>query len=258
MIEMLEKLKRDFNAHIGFREKRPGVLQVIAPLFHEDGDMIDIFLDLPKESGGKLRLSDHGITLMRLSYGYDVDTPNKRKILYRILSENGVSEDRGRLYMDVEPESLYPAILQFAQTIAKVGNMQAFKREVVQSLFYEMVEEFITTSLTYYQPESHYLPIPERDDLEVDWRFHNRSRQIFLYAVKDNAKARLAALSCLEFQKREIPFKSVVVHEDFENGLSKKDQARITNAADKQFTSLPEFTSNGEAFFRREMTELVV
>jgi hypothetical protein len=52
MIESLERLKRDFNAHIGFREKRPGVVQVIAPLFHEDGDMIDIFLDLPKVSGG--------------------------------------------------------------------------------------------------------------------------------------------------------------------------------------------------------------
>ena len=258
MIETLEKLKRDFNAHIGFREKRPGVMQIVAPLYHEDGDMIDIFLDLPKESGGKIRINDHAITLMRLSYVYDIDTPNKRKILSRILSENGVTEDGGRLYMDIEPERLYPAILQFAQTVAKVGNMQAFKREVVRSLFYEMVEEFITTSLTQYQPENHFVPIPERDDLEVDWRFHGPSRQIFLYAVKDNSKSRLAALSCLEFQKREIQFKSVVVHEDFENGLSKKDQTRITNAADKQFTSLAEFTANGDAFFRREMSELIV
>jgi hypothetical protein len=258
MIESLERLKRDFNAHIGFREKRPGVVQVIAPLFHEDGDMIDIFLDLPKVSGGSIRISDHGLTLMRLSYVYDVDTPNKRKILSRILSENGVSEGNGRLYMDTDSERLYPALLQFAQTVAKVGNMQAFRREVVQSLFYEMVEEFINTTLTQYHPERNYLPIPDRDDLEVDWRFHVRSRQIFLYAVKDNPKSRLAALSCLEFQKREITFKSVVVHEDFENGLSKKDQTRITNAADKQFTSLNEFTANGEAYFRREMTDLIV
>jgi len=98
--------------------------------------------------------------------------------------------------------------------------------------------------------------MPERDDLEVDWRFHRGARQIFLYAVKDNSKSRLAALSCLEFQKGEIPFKSVVVHEDFENGLSKKDQTRITNAADKQFTSLDEFMANGEGFFRREMSDL--
>ncbi len=257
MINILENLKRDFNAHIGFREKRPGVVQIVAPLFHEDGDMIDIFLDMPELSGGKIRVNDHGMTLMRLSYAYEVDTPNKRKILSRILAENGVTEDRGRLYMDSEPERIYPAILQFAQTVAKVGNMQVFKREVIQSLFYEMVEEFITTSLAQYQSERHYLPIPERDDLEVDWRFHSPSRQIFLYALKDNSKARLAALSCLEFQKRPVPFTSVVVHEDFESGLSKKDQTRITNAADKQFTSLAEFTANGVPYFRREMNDVV-
>ncbi len=63
---------------------------------------------------------------------------------------------------------------------------------------------------------------------------------------------RLATLSCLEFQKREIAFRSVVVHEDFESGLSRKDQTRITSAADKQFTSLADFQSNAEHYFSRE------
>ncbi len=38
------------------------------------------------------------------------------------------------------------------------------------------------------------------------------------------------------------------------NGLSKKDQARITNAADKQFTSLGDFLKHGEEYFSREIT----
>ena len=38
---VLDALIREFNGHVAFRERRPGVLQVLAPLFHEDGDMVD-------------------------------------------------------------------------------------------------------------------------------------------------------------------------------------------------------------------------
>lgn len=41
----VELLREQFNSHVAVREKRPGVLQLVAPLFHEDGDMMDIFLD---------------------------------------------------------------------------------------------------------------------------------------------------------------------------------------------------------------------
>jgi hypothetical protein len=252
-MEPLESLKADFNSHVSFRERRPGIVQVLAPLFHEDGDMIDLFLDLPSSGNAPIRISDHGLTLMRLSYSYDIDTPTKRRVLDRILSENGVTEDRGRFYIDTAPEHLYPALLQFAQTVAKVSNMQAFKREVVHSLFYETLGDFVQSTLLRYRPSDCYLPLADRADLEVDWRFDVQPRDIFLYGVKDNLKARLAALTCLEFQIRNVPFRSVVVHEDFENGLSKKDQARITNAADKQFTSLGDFISNAELYFVREV-----
>jgi Domain of unknown function DUF1828 len=252
-MDIFEDLKAEFNRHVAFREKRPGVTQVLAPLFHEDGDMIDIFLDVPKEATAPIRICDHGLTLMRLSYSYDIDTPTKQKIFNRILAENGISEDRGRLYLETTREALYPSLLQFAQTIAKVSNMQAFKREVVQNLFYEMLGDFITATLNRYKPHANYLPIADRDDLEVDWQFDVRPRPIFLYGVKDNAKARLAALSCLEFQRRQIGFRSVVVHEDFESGLSRKDQTRITSAADKQFTSLDDFKANAEQYFSREV-----
>lgn len=252
-MSILETLKLEFNGHVAFREKRPGIVQLVAPLFHEDGDMVDIFLDLPSSPEAPIRISDHGMSLMRLSYSYEIDTPSKQKILSRILSENGVCEDRGRLYIETTPEHLYPTLLQFAQTIAKVSSMQAFKREVIYSLFYETLDDFVANTLQRFHPHSHYLPIPARDDLEVDWMLDLRPRNIFLYGVRDGAKARLAVLACLEFQKRNISFRSVIVHDDFENGLSKKDQARITNTADKQFTSLTDFQQNAEAYFSREL-----
>ena len=254
-MEIEEILKAEFDRHITFRKRRPGTLQVVAPLYHEDGDMVDVFFDLPKTKDGPIRISDHGMTLMRLSYSYEIDTPTKRKILSRVLSENGVQESHGRLYLDALPEHIYPSLLQFAQTIAKVSNMQVFKREVVQSLFYETLDDFIVSSLASYRPQQNYQPLLERDDLDVDWRFPISTRDIYLYGVKDASKARLVGLTCLEFLKAGVSFRSVIIHEDFENEMSKKDQRRITNIADKQFASLPDFLTGAERYFAREVAE---
>ena len=125
----MELLKQQFNGHVAFRERRPGVFQVLAPLCHEDGDMVDIFIDEPRNGSNRVRISDHGMTLMRLTYTYDLDTENKLRIFDRSLAENRIAEQDGRLFIEAEPEGLYPAILQFAQTVAKVSSMQFFRRE---------------------------------------------------------------------------------------------------------------------------------
>ncbi|MBI1815341.1 MAG: DUF1828 domain-containing protein [Deltaproteobacteria bacterium] len=247
----LDLLKEQFNHHVAFRERRPGVLQLLAPLYHEDGDMMEIFLEPKNGTQERVRICDHGMTLMRLSYAFDLDTPNKERIFQKILAENHVAEENGNLFVETKPESLYPAVLQFAQTVAKVSNMQLYKREVIQSLFYELLAEFIEESLVKYRPRPGALPIPSRDDLEVDFEFDIKPRPIYLFAVRDTAKARLAAISCLEFQRAKLPFKSFVVHEDFE-ALTKKDRSRITSAGDKQFVSLDDFKKNAEQVLERE------
>lgn len=245
----LDLLRAQFNNRIDLRPKRPGVLQLIAPLFHEDGDMIDIFLE--EIGNGNIRVCDHGMTLMRLSYSFDLDTPNKERIFNKILSENRINESNGNLYIDTKPEALYPAILQFAQTVAKVSNMRLYRREVIQSLFYEMLQEFIEDKLVEYNPKPNVLPITERDELEVDYQFNLKTRPIYLFGIKDAAKARLATISCLEFQKAKLNFIGFAVHENFDS-LSRKDRNRITSAIDKQFVSLDDFKQNSEQVLKRE------
>jgi hypothetical protein len=247
----LDLLKEQFNHHVLFREKRPGVMQLVAPLYHEDGDMMDIFLEPTNGGNEKVRICDHGMTLMRLSYSFDLDTPNKERIFQRILVENRVNEENGNLFTEANPESLYPTILQFAQVVSKVSNMELYRREVIHSLFYELLQEFIEQSLGRYHPHAHSFHIPERDDLEVDFQFDIKPRPVYLFGVRDTSKARLTTISCLEFQRAKIPFKSFAVHEEFED-LGAKDRRRITSAADKQFVSLDDFKSNAEQVFERE------
>lgn len=249
-MDYLDILKAQFNNKVAFKEKRPGVLQLFAPLYHEDGDMIDIFLE-SKKGNGNIRICDHGMTIMRLSYSFELDTPNKERIFNKILSENSVSEDNGNLYIEAKTESLYPSVLQFAQTIAKVSNMRLYRREVIQSLFYEILEEIIEEKLKTYNPKPKVCPLPERDDLEVDFRFDIKPHPVYLFGVKDTAKARLATICCLEFQRAHQKFKGFVVHEDFDS-LSKNDRNRITSATDKQFVSLDDFRKNAERVFERE------
>ena len=246
--QILEGLKKDFNNRIGFRDRGTEHLQLIAPFYHEDGDMYDLFIE---EEGGEYRVCDLGHTLMRLSYSYDLDTPKKEEILFRILNENGVENDNGNLFILSGTSGLYAAVLRFTQVVAKVTNMSLFKREVVRNLFYDDLAEFIQGTLSSYNPVKSFLPLPDRDDLEVDVCFSLGRKPLYLFGVKDGAKARLVTICCLEYIRNNIPFRSLVVHEDFDD-LSAKDRKIITNVVDKQFTNLGDFRAGAERYLARE------
>jgi hypothetical protein len=231
-------------------EKRPGVMQIAMPYYHEDGDAIEIFIEQSPEPGN-FRLSDYAQTLMRLSYSYEIDSPNKERILARILSESHVKEDNGIIYLDAPSDKLYSCILQFAQAVSRVGAMRNYRRDVINNLFYEQLEHFIGAELQQYNPRRGVQPLPGRDDLEVDFSFQPNGRPVYLFAVKDSPKARLSALSCLEFQRAGLNFTSAVVYDDFEH-FNKKDRSRLTSASDKQFINLQDFVEHMPQFLERE------
>lgn len=248
MNDILDYIKSSFNNRINIREKRPGIYQLIMPLYHEDGDMIDIFIENKK---GEYYLCDYGLTLMRLSYSYEIDTPNKESIFQKILSENKLEEIDGNIRYKTKKETLYSDIMHVSQAFMKIGSMRYFKREVVESLFYEMLNDVITKDLSDYMPKKNVLPIQDRDDLEADFEIRPNGHPVYLFGVKDAAKARLATICCLEYQNANIKFRSIIVHEDFDK-LPKKDRTRLTNSCDKQFTSLEDFRNRARTFLDRE------
>lgn len=48
-------------------ERRPGNYQLIIPICHEDGDMVDVYLQDSPKGTDYARICDFGMTLMRLS-----------------------------------------------------------------------------------------------------------------------------------------------------------------------------------------------
>jgi len=246
----LEIVKSEFNNKVSFTQKRPGIFQLISPLFHEDGDMVDIFLtEIEKD---KIRISDYGMTIMKLSYTYDLNTENKMKIFNQIVCENKISTNNGNLFIDTKINNLFSSIMHFSQVIAKVSNMSYFKREMIRSLFYEMLDEYIYEKYEpIYKVKRKIFPLAEREDLEVDFSFENGKRPIYLFGVKDVTKARLVTISNLEFLLNNLAFKSFIVYEDI-NNINSKDRNRLLSASDKQFPNFEDFKYNGENFLKRE------
>lgn len=249
MEKILKQIEQEFNNRICVKQKRPGIFQLNIPIYHEDGDMIDLFIT--SKDNNEYTLCDYGLTLQRLAYTYDIDTENKEAILQKIILENELYEEDGNICLKTKKDTLYTDIMHITQAYAKIGSMRYFKREVIENLFYEILDEFVITELQDFNPKVKVLPISNRDDLEADYSFSPNGHPIYLFGVKDVARARLATISCLEYQKANLNFRGWVVNEDFEK-LPKKDRSRLTNTCDKQFTSLEDFKASAKLFLERE------
>lgn len=249
MYKIVEILNKDFNGKVSIKRKRPDIYQIMLPIYHEDGDMIDLFIQSIGDN--KFVLSDFGLTLQRLAYSYDIDTPNKEIILQKIISENKLSEQDGKIFLHTNFENLYYDILHITQSYSKIGSMRYFKRGVIENLFFEILDEFIFTELQEFKPQKNVLPIPHREDLEADYSFQPNGKPVYLFGVRDVSKARLATLNYQAYLLENIKYHGWVVTENFE-ALPRKDKLRLTNICDKQFTSLDEFKINSKSFLEKE------
>ena len=128
MTSLLQKIRasigHDMSGVLNFYERRPGIHQVIIPIFHEDGDMVDIYVHDSRKGEGYVRICDFGMTLMRLSYTFDVSTPARERILESVLINNGVKRGDDGLYLDAPIGIVYQSMLQFAGCVQKVCNMR--------------------------------------------------------------------------------------------------------------------------------------
>ena len=222
-----------------FYERRPGAYQLIIPIFHEDGDMLDIYLQDSPLGEGYVRICDYGLTLMRLSYTYDINTDARQRIFDSILINNGISNDDGNLYLDTTSDRLNEAILQFAGCVHKVCNMRYWGREIVRSAFYDDLAEYITGDLSMFEPKQDVAPIPDYP-VSVDWSLSHQVRNFYVFGVRGNEKAKHVAIALLEFKKAQLLYISLVVHEDFE-GLGRRERTYLTSNADIQYPALDDF-----------------
>jgi len=244
---MQEALKGYFGKYAGLEQVGAGVYRLYAPFFHEDGDMYSIYLEI---NGDGIVIRDYGNTLMRVSYTFDLNTQNKRATVDRIVSSNMGEINDGELLMHATVDRLPESVFQFSQIISKVSNIEILGRETVRSMFYEYLGSFISDRLTRFKAKRSVCPTTD-PELVVDYAI-DAKEPLYLFGVKDDTKAAKVVISCLSFQKRKIPFRSVIIHENFDS-LSRFNRNQITNVGDKQFTSLEDFQREGEDYLVRAL-----
>ena len=225
-------------------ERETGDCQLVVPILHEDGDMVDIYLDDSPLGDGHVRLCDFGMALMRLSYTFDVSTRTREDIFESILINNRVGNHEGNLYLDIPIGQLYEGILQFAGCIQKVCNMRYWGHETVRSAFYDDLRDYVTTSLAQFSPVANQSPLPDYPVINVDWSLSHNNRSLYLFGVGGNNKAKSVAISLLEFKKAQLPFISFVVHDDMEE-LGQREKTYLTRNADNQYPDLGAFKGDG-------------
>ncbi len=246
---ILATLNHSRGDSFGFYERRLGMYQIMVPILHEDGDMLDIYLCDSPLGDEYTRICDFGMSLMRLSYTFAVNTPARQRILDNICINNGVDIEEDNLFMDVLSAQIYEGILQFAGCVQKICNMEYWSREIIRSAFYEDLDSYIEEEMAEFSPAPKIYPIPDYP-IGVDWSLSHNNHRFFVFGVRGDDKAKNVAIALLEFQKAAIPFISLVIHENMDE-LGKRERLYLTRNADTQYPLLDDFKDKGALDIRR-------
>ncbi|HHV37827.1 MAG TPA: DUF1828 domain-containing protein [Candidatus Cloacimonetes bacterium] len=248
MNNIIQNLRDQANRNVNTRHITESQLQVWLPIYYEDGDMIDIYIEAL--GNNMFRISDAGLTLMKLSYTFEVNTENKRRILYEMIKSNGLDLEGDVISCLSHSENLYKELIRFGNAVIRVSTMSYFKREIVQNLFYEHLDEFIDEEVTRnFDVIKQLYPLEGKEEYMVDYCIKSKN-EIYLYGVKDTSKARLVTICEQTFKLENISKENVVVFDDFMS-LGRDDQHRIMNATDKQFPTFPDFKKHGIEYLAR-------
>ena len=247
-MDLQDNLARQFGSQVSLEETEHGVYRVYAPFFHEDGDMYSVYFEV---TGNQVLIRDYGNTLMRVSYTYDIHTTHQKKVLSEIVSANRGELDGGELLVRTTAEQISQALMQYTQLVAKVSNIDILRRENVRSLFYEHLDGFIDSEMNGYTIKKNITPSKDRD-LVVDYVIPDK-RPLYIFGVLENTKAAKVVITCLTFQTQQMPFRSLVIHENADN-LSSFNRNRLTNTVGKQYTTLEEFMNQGTRYIRDEFS----
>jgi len=235
----------------------PDLFQIIVPFEHPDTDLLEIYAKKSTGSDNVL-LTDMGVTLMRLSYTVDIDSESSKKYVNAIVTDQGLTEENGTISLNAQTTNLENSINFFIQGVSKIFAISSLSKGVKESIFSELLEDFIFRQTSAFCPEKDYTPVVGNDDYVVNFRYGypDTKRPIFLFSVSNSYKAREVLSSMLFFMKKEIPFKSAVVYEDIDSpSLTARDRRKLLDISDKQFSSLEAFKENGIGYIGRELQE---
>ena len=205
-----------------------------------DGDGYPFHLS--EAPAGGLRLSDHGHTLMHISYEHDIDSfldGTRGMLMERIVSESGIVQDGGVFFLDTSAEGLPEAIFAFGQALTRIYDLTLLSRSNVGSTFYDDLTECLQGLVGESRIERDHLPdVPNAGAYPVDYRIDGKSGDpLFVYGVPNRDKARLTTIMLGHFHRHRLEFESIIVFED-QAEIPRTDLARLSDVAGDLISSM--------------------
>ena len=197
--------------------------RVFTPFLFEDGDHLAVVL---RREDNRWVLSDEGHTYMHLTYDLDerdLQRGNRQKIISNALSVFSVEDRDGELRL----------------LILKISDVSYLSRERVRSTFLEDFRSFMEATVPVDRRSFDWHD-PQHDPAgkyTVDCRLNGMAKPLMVFALPSDDRVRDATISLLQFERWNIPHRSLAIFEDQEE-INRKVLARFSDVCEKQFSSL--------------------
>lgn len=230
-----------FCGNVGVTAHADNEAVIHLPMTGRDGDYLSAYV---QAIAGGWRVSDKGITMMRLSYENDLDKllAGARERLYQtVLREAGLQEDDGELFVEVPANALISGLFALAQGIIRIEDMGLWTRTRVESAFYDDLRHIIESVVPREDLiESYAVPgVPDATNYPVDYLIKTHGKPLYLFGVLNRDKARLATIILQHLYRHAPAFDSMVVYADMDD-IPKPDVRRLITAANDIVPSIQE------------------
>lgn len=237
--EIARRIRSQSETRFDVYERRAGRFQIILPILHEDGDMVDIYIEQGKDEG-HIRVCDYGLSLMRLSYTLEINTTTRKRVFDSILMDNDVTNDGGNLYLECPMDTLYENILKFVGCVQKICSMQYWNRDTIRSAFYDDLRYYILDELAEFNPTRNYTPPSSSRLVKIDWMLSYNQSKIFLFGVASKEKAKNVVISMLQSEKEKLKYTGIVVYKNIKD-LRKEDKIYLDDKSYRQYSGMVDF-----------------